>query len=66
MALSLLLLRAHLRLVAPGRRGDDGASVVEYALLLALIAVVCLVAVNSIGEPTKGGLENVNSSGWGP
>jgi Flp pilus assembly pilin Flp len=35
---------------------DGGASVVEYALLLALIAVVCLVAVNTIGSPTSEGL----------
>ena len=40
-------------------RGDRGASLVEYALLLALIAMVCLVAVNTIGEPTSTGLSNV-------
>jgi Flp pilus assembly pilin Flp len=31
------------------RRGDRGASLVEYALLLALIAVVCLAAVSAMG-----------------
>jgi Flp pilus assembly pilin Flp len=31
------------------RRGDRGASLVEYALLLALIAVVCLAAVTAMG-----------------
>jgi len=31
------------------RRGDRGASLVEYALLLALIAVVCLAAVPAMG-----------------
>jgi len=66
MALSLIALRAQLFLLAPTRRSDRGASVVEYALLLALIAVVCLVAVNTIGQPTKSGLEHVNNSGWGP
>ena len=39
-----------------GDRGDRGASLVEYALLLALIAIVCLVAVNTIGGPTSQGL----------
>jgi Flp pilus assembly pilin Flp len=48
------------------RRGDRGTSLVEYALLLALLAVVCLVAVNTIGEPTRSGLNNANSSGFGP
>jgi Flp pilus assembly pilin Flp len=30
-------------------RGDSGASLVEYALLLALIAVVCIAAVSFLG-----------------
>lgn len=30
-------------------RDEDGATMVEYALMLALIAVVCIVAVTSIG-----------------
>ena len=29
--------------------GDDGATMVEYALMLALIAVVCIAAVALIG-----------------
>lgn len=29
--------------------GERGASLVEYALLLALIAVVCIVAVTALG-----------------
>jgi pilus assembly protein Flp/PilA len=30
-------------------RGEDGATMVEYGLMLALIAVVCIVAVTYIG-----------------
>ena len=61
MALALLQLRTWIR-----RQLDDrGASVVEYALLLALIAIVCLVAVNTIGGPTSAGLSNAGS-GFGP
>jgi pilus assembly protein Flp/PilA len=30
--------------------GDDGVTLVEYALLLALIAVICIVAVTLIGH----------------
>ena len=32
-----------------GQRDERGASLVEYALLLALIAVVCLAAVTALG-----------------
>lgn len=39
------------------RADDRGASVVEYAMLLAMIAMVCLVAVNLIGEPVSEGLD---------
>ncbi len=31
-------------------RDEEGASLVEYGLLLALIAVVCLVAVSTLGK----------------
>jgi len=31
-------------------RDEDGATMVEYALMLALIAVVCILAVTAIGN----------------
>jgi hypothetical protein len=34
------------------RRGDRGNAYVEYAFLVVLIAVVCLVAVGLLGEVT--------------
>jgi Flp pilus assembly pilin Flp len=37
------------RLVERARGDDRGASVVEYALLVSLIAVVCLAAVTVLG-----------------
>jgi pilus assembly protein Flp/PilA len=39
------------------RLGEDdrGASLVEYALLVALIAVVCIVAVTALGKEAKSG-----------
>ena len=44
-------------LTAPGReeraRRDRGASLVEYALLLALIVVVCIGAVTLFGSATN-------------
>jgi pilus assembly protein Flp/PilA len=42
----MLKLRLQRRL----RRDERGASLVEYALLLALIAVVCIVAVSLLGS----------------
>lgn len=32
---------------------ERGANIIEYALLVALIAVVCLLGVTSIGESTS-------------
>ena len=32
---------------------DRGASLVEYALLLALLAMVCIAAVTALGETTS-------------
>jgi len=33
---------------------ERGASLVEYALLLALLAMVCIAAVTALGETTSG------------
>ncbi len=53
-------LAAYLR----ARFGQDerGASLVEYALLVALIAVVCIVAVQFLGTSAKVKLNQVGSS----
>jgi pilus assembly protein Flp/PilA len=39
-------------------RDEEGATMVEYALLVALIAVVVIVAVRSIGTSVNGTLTN--------
>ncbi|MCU1353312.1 MAG: Flp/Fap pilin component [Acidimicrobiales bacterium] len=46
------------------RFGDDerGASLVEYALLVALIAVVCIAAVTLLGRNASGKFDKVGSS----
>ena len=41
---------------------EKGATVVEYGLILALILVVCIVAVTSVGEGANDALSNVGSS----
>ena len=54
------MLAAYLR----ARFADDerGASLVEYALLVALIAVVCIVAVSFLGTSAKSKFTTVGSS----
>lgn len=46
------------------RFGDDerGASLVEYALLVALIAVVCIVAVTFLGNSADEKFQDVGSA----
>jgi pilus assembly protein Flp/PilA len=41
---------------------DDGVSLLEYALLLALIAVVCIVAITLIGRDASATLSRAAAS----
>ena len=41
---------------------DRGASLVEYALLVALIAVVCIVAIGFLGTSASSKFNTVGSS----
>lgn len=41
---------------------ERGASLVEYALLLALIAVVCIVALQFLGNKAKDNFSSVGNS----
>ena len=43
---------------------EDGATMVEYALLLALIAVVCILAVTNLGTAVKDKM-NANTTALG-
>ena len=40
---------------------ERGAALVEYALLLALIAVVCIVAIGLIGDNANSAFESINT-----
>jgi len=40
---------------------DDGPTAVEYAIMLALIVIVCLVAIRQIGTNTNTTFENVST-----
>ena len=56
-----VLRKLHL-LTQFARDDDRGASLVEYALLVALIALVCFVAVGFLGEETNAQFNEVGSS----
>jgi pilus assembly protein Flp/PilA len=43
-------------------RSDDGPTAVEYAVMLALIIVVCLVAITAVGTATSTTFSNVAAS----
>ena len=58
-----LSLTAYLRqVVSSRRRSDDGASLVEYGLLVALIALVCFAAVAFFGGETGESFSRVGDS----
>jgi pilus assembly protein Flp/PilA len=61
------LVSYHQQFVAPYVRarwgGDEtGASLVEYALLVALIAVVCILAITFLGRSTGDKLSTLGSA----
>jgi pilus assembly protein Flp/PilA len=41
---------------------EDGPTAVEYAVMLALIIIVCLTAISSLGTAAKGTFEEVAGS----
>lgn len=43
-------------------REEDGATMVEYGLMIALIAVVCIGVVIGIGQSLNIGFGNVNTT----
>ncbi len=54
-------LRAHLSSTKAGST-ERGASLVEYALLVALIAVICIGAVTFVGGAAKSKFSSVGSA----
>jgi pilus assembly protein Flp/PilA len=48
--------------VAAHIKNERGASLVEYALLVALIAVVCIAAVTTLGKNASSKFDSVGSS----
>jgi pilus assembly protein Flp/PilA len=43
-------------------RSDDGPTAVEYAVMLALIVIVCLTAITAVGTKSSATFDNVANS----
>ena len=56
-AMKLLAQKVHRFLVS-----EDGPTAVEYAVMLALIIVVCLASIQAIGSSAKTTFDTVNTS----
>lgn len=41
---------------------EDGPTAVEYAVMLALIVIVCLAAISSLGTATRDTFQNVTNA----
>ena len=44
-------------------KAEDGPTAVEYAVMLALIIVVCLAAITTLGQNTNSTFKNVGLNG---
>ncbi len=51
-----------LKLISAVRKNEDGAALVEYGLLVGLIAVVCIIAVTQLGLAVSTKLSTACSS----
>jgi pilus assembly protein Flp/PilA len=59
--LHLLHIRL-LQLIDHLRRDERGAALVEYGMLVALIAVVCLLAVTNLGKEVNNVFTNIGAA----
>lgn len=56
------LTEMFLRMFTPREGEDEGATMVEYGLMVALIAVVCILAVTSVGTGVRATFEGIAGS----
>jgi pilus assembly protein Flp/PilA len=42
-------------------KSEDGPTAVEYAIMLALIVIVCLTAIQAVGTATNSAFENITT-----
>jgi len=56
------MLRSYIAFVKEFLQEDDGPTAVEYAVMLALIIVVCLIAISTIGQRSNQTFSKVGST----
>jgi pilus assembly protein Flp/PilA len=49
------------KLVSRFVKNDEGAALIEYGMLVGLIAVVCVVAVRTLGQTILGYFTDINT-----
>ena len=42
-------------------KSEDGPTAVEYAIMLALIVIVCIAAIQAVGTAANGAFQNIES-----
>ena len=55
-------MRNYLRSIKRFLVSEEGPTAVEYAVMLALIIMVCLVAINSVGQNTSSSFQDSANS----
>lgn len=43
---------------------DSGATMVEYAIMLALIAAICIAVIRVVGQKTNNAFNDVSTQSW--
>jgi pilus assembly protein Flp/PilA len=43
-------------------RDDEGASMVEYGIMIALVAAVCIVLISTLGKSVSSQFQSVNNN----
>ena len=43
-------------------RNDEGATMVEYGIMVALIAAVCIVLISTLGQNVSSAFQSVNTA----
>jgi pilus assembly protein Flp/PilA len=63
--MSTILIKEHYQMFSVLRnvlRDDEGATMVEYGVMVALIAAVCIAVITTLGQKVNNAFSTVNAS----
>jgi pilus assembly protein Flp/PilA len=60
--MSWVILRLHGKIMKQFCKNDDGATAIEYGLILALIVIVCVASFSLLGSSSNGMWANIGST----